>query len=358
MGPAIQLSDFDYELPREAIAQEPAEPRDAARLCVHFIGRDETVHARVRELPSFLASGDLVVVNDTRVRPARLFGRRPSGGAVELLLLEPLPPVEENGGRWRVLARPAAKLRAGETLVLADGELEAEPEERLERGTWIVRLAASGGEAVLDAIERVGTMPLPPYINRTPGDPRAAHDRERYQTVYAREPGAAAAPTAGLHFTPELLARLERDGIERASLTLHVGPGTFLPVESEDVDLHRMHAETFSVPPATAAAFERCRARQGRVLAVGTTSARALESAIGSDGRLASTAGETRLFLRPGSSFRAVDILMTNFHLPRSTLLMLVAAFAGRERTLRLYREALAQGYRFYSYGDAMLLMP
>jgi len=347
----MQLSDFDYDLPQGAVAQEPAEPRDGARLLAHRIGPDETVHARVRDLPDFVRAGDLLVVNDTRVRTARLLGRRPGGGALELLLLEPL-----GGARWRALARPASKLRAGEPLELADGALTAEPLERLERGAWIVRLGAPSGESVEDAIERVGLMPLPPYIRRERDDPRSALDRERYQTVYAREPGAAAAPTAGLHFTEELLDRLAALGVERASVTLHVGEGTFRPVEVEDLAAHAMHPERSRVPEETVAAVERCRARGGRVVAVGTTSVRALESAVGPDGRLRATDGETRLFLRPGSPFQVVDALMTNFHLPRSTLLMLVSAFAGRERTLRLYGEALAAGYRFYSYGDAMLL--
>ena len=350
----MQVSDFDYQLPEASIAQEPAEPRDAARLLVHWIGEDRTEHARVSELASYLAPGDLLVVNDTRVRPSRLLGQRSTGGAVELLLLE-----DRGQERWRVLARPAAKLRPGEVLSLADGQIEATPLERLERGAWIVRLAPRESGASLDElVERNARMPLPPYIRRErEGDPRTALDRERYQTVYARESGAVAAPTAGLHFTPALLERLEARGVERTAVTLHVGEGTFRPVEVERLDQHPMHAETARVGAPTVAAVEACRSRGGRVVAVGTTSVRSLESAVGPDGRLAPWAGETRLFLKPGDRFRVVDALMTNFHLPRSTLLMLVSAFAGRERTLRLYAEALERGYRFYSYGDAMLLI-
>jgi S-adenosylmethionine:tRNA ribosyltransferase-isomerase len=355
----VWLQDFDYDLPAEAIAQEAVEPRDAARLLAHDLKDGATEHARVRDLPRLLRAGDLLVVNDTRVRAARLLARRPSGGRVEVLLLAPLG---DDDGRWRVLARPASKLRPGEPLRVAAGAasaqagLRVDPLERGERGVWTVRLVPEADEPVEAAIARLGRMPLPPYIHRGEDDPRTAGDRERYQTVYAREPGSAAAPTAGLHFTPELLERLEAGGVERAQVTLHVGEGTFRPVEVDDPSRHPMHAERLRVPPETAAAVARCRARGGRVVAVGTTSVRALESAADGAGGVRASEGDTRLFLLPGAEFRVVDALLTNFHLPRSTLLMLVAAFAGRERTLALYREALEQGYRFYSYGDAMLL--
>jgi S-adenosylmethionine:tRNA ribosyltransferase-isomerase len=354
----MKVSDFDYELPAEHIAQEPVRPRDAARLLVHRVDEEGSEHARVRDLGRFLRAGDLLIVNDTRVRPARLAGSRPSGGAVELLLLEPA-----GGARWRTLARPAAKLRSGEELELEGGRVRATPIERGEGGEWLVELAdATGGagdsESFEELLERVGRMPLPPYIARPRGDdPQRAFDREAYQTVFARELGAAAAPTAGLHFTTELLTSLERAGVERAAVTLHVGVGTFRPVMVDDTEAHRMHAETYDLPVATVEAVARCRARGGRVVAVGTTSVRVLETCAREAGELRAGAGETRLFLTPGSGFQVVDALLTNFHLPRSTLLMLVSAFAGRERVLALYAEAIEAGYRFYSYGDAMLLL-
>lgn len=356
----MKLADFDYELPPERIAQQPAERRDAARLFVHSIARDASEHRSVRELPELLRPADLLVLNDTRVRRARLHARRASGGRVELLLLEP----EAGGSAWRALARPSARLRAGEELALEGGELGVRLTERLEQAgapsaQWRVELSASSGAPVdvEAALERHGELPLPPYIERAAGsDPRALVDRERYQTVYARSLGAVAAPTAGLHFTPELLSALAARGIASATLTLHVGLGTFQPVQAEDVREHAMHAESYELPRATVDAIAACRARGGRVIAVGTTSCRVLESCAQPDGSLRAGQGSTRLFLLPGSPLRAVDALLTNFHLPRSTLLMLVSAFAGRERVLRLYREAIERGYRFYSYGDAMLL--
>ncbi len=347
----MKVSDFDYELPAERIAQQPARPRDAARLLVHDPAGRGTEHRHVRDLDEILRAGDLLVVNDTRVRPARLCGQRATGGLVELLLLE-----AREDGRWRALARPAARLRAGEELELEGGRAIARPVERGSGGEWIVELRDSAGGDVEPLLERVGRMPLPPYIRRPRGvDPLRELDREDYQTVFARELGAVAAPTAGLHFTPELLERLERVGIERAALTLHVGEGTFRPVAVEDTDAHEMHAESYELPASTVDAVARCRERGGRVVAVGTTSVRVLETCARS-GELRAEVGDTRLFLTPGSSFRVVDVLLTNFHLPRSTLLMLVSAFVGRERMLALYAEAIERGYRFYSFGDAMLL--
>jgi S-adenosylmethionine:tRNA ribosyltransferase-isomerase len=354
----VRLSEFDYELPPERIAQEPAAVRDLARLFVHAIGADRSEHARVRDLPRFLRPGDLLVVNDTRVLAARLFARRASGGQVELFFVE---PGSADTLVWKVLVHPARKLRAGELLALEGGVVARMVErERLSGGApapeWLVRLEDSAG-APLDphaVFERVGHVPLPPYIARSD----AALDRERYQTVYAERPGAVAAPTAGLHFTPELLARLEQHGVRRVSITLHVGPGTFRPIKTDEIDAHRMHAERFEIPEAAVAAVRAARERGGRVVAVGTTCVRALESAAGETGELRALRGATELFLRPGQRFRVVDGLLTNFHLPRSTLLVLVSAFAGRERVLRLYREAIEQGYRFYSYGDAMLFLP
>ena len=355
----MKLSEFDYELPPERIAQEPLEERDRARLFVHRIAADESEHALVSGLPRFLAPGDLVVVNDTRVLPARLLATRASGGGVELLFVE---PAGEDPYVWNALVHPARKLRAGERLDLGVRDVFARMLERelLPGGKpameWHVRLEDGEGRPLdpLSILERVGHVPLPPYIERADG----ALDRERYQTVYAERSGAVAAPTAGLHFTPELFERLGERGVARASLTLHVGPGTFQPIKTDEIDAHRMHAERFEVPERTAAAVRAARARGGRVVAVGTTSVRALESAVDEAGELRAARGATALFLRPGHRFRAVDALLTNFHLPRSTLLVLVSAFAGRERVLRLYQEAIERGYRFYSYGDAMLLLP
>jgi S-adenosylmethionine:tRNA ribosyltransferase-isomerase len=360
----VKLADFDYDLPPRCIAQQPVEPRDAARLLHHEIAADRTAHRRVSDLPELLRAGDLVVVNDTRVRQARLLGTRASGGAVELLLLE---RVGGDASRWRVLAQPAKKLRAGDVLCLEGGSIEARCIER-RRGadgalepTWIVELADPSARArdVEQLLEQHGRTPLPPYIARSAELDAEARDadRARYQTVYAREVGAVAAPTAGLHFTPALLERLALRGVELAQVTLHVGLGTFQPVQAEDPREHRMHSECYTLPAATVAAIERARARGGRVIAVGTTSARVLESCADADGTLRAGAGATDLFLYPGKRLRVVDALLTNFHLPRTTLLMLVSAFAGRERVLRLYREAIAEGYRFYSYGDAMLLV-
>lgn len=356
----MRTADFDYELPPERIAQEPVSPRDAARLLVHRLGADETRHLRVRDLAELLAPGDLLVLNDTRVLAARLFVQRPSGARVELLFLEPVG----EAGAWRAMARPARKLRAGEELRLEDGTLVLRAVRRLvdEGGRpgpeWIVA-PLPGGCEIPELLERAGRVPLPPYIHRADDlDPRDELDRERYQTVYAREPGAVAAPTAGLHLTEELLARLAERGVERATVTLHVGPGTFRPVETEHMEEHRMHAERFHLPEETCAAVARCRARGGRVVCVGTTTVRVLESRASEDGALAPGSGSTDLFLLPGHRFRCVDALLTNFHLPRSTLLALVCAFGGTERVLALYREAVERGYRFYSYGDAMLLLP
>lgn len=354
----MKLSDFDYELPTGRIATQPCQPRDQARLFVHHRGADQSEHLRVRDLPGLLAPGDLLVVNDTRVRSARLLGRRESGGAVELLLLD-----RDATGRWRSLVKPAGRLRVGERLELEGGALHARLLERARAADdspapeWWLALEGPGDSE--DLLERHGRVPLPPYIRRERGgEPESPQDRTWYQTVFAREPGAVAAPTAGLHFTPELLAALEARGVERASVTLHVGLGTFQPVAVEDVASHRMHAERYELPESTARAVAAARARGGRVVAVGTTSVRVLESCADEHGVLRPGRGETALFLLPGARFRVVDALWTNFHLPQSTLLMLVSAFAGRERVLRLYAEAIERGYRFYSFGDAQLYLP
>jgi S-adenosylmethionine:tRNA ribosyltransferase-isomerase len=358
----VKLSEFDYQLSADRIAHEPARERDAARLMVHDVQHDRTEHRRVRDLPALLAPGDLLVVNDTRVLPARVLARRASGGVVELLLCEPAPP---HARAWRALVHPARKLRAGERLLVEGGPIVASMIERPRDAQgrpakeWLVDLFDPEAPecAVPELLERVGRVPLPPYIVRSARPSRACieADRVRYQTVYARASGAVAAPTAGLHFTPELLERLERAGVERCSVTLHVGQGTFEPVQVEDVREHRMHAERFVLPESTADAVRQARARGGRVVAVGTSTVRVLETCAGERGEVLAERGETRLFLLPGCRFRVVDALLTNFHLPRSTLLMLVSAFAGRERVLRLYHEAVQRGYRFYSFGDAQL---
>jgi S-adenosylmethionine:tRNA ribosyltransferase-isomerase len=341
----MRLSDFDYDLPEALVAQEPVSPRDASRLLVLPAGgRPE--HRRFTDLEGLLSPGDLLVFNDTKVIPARLVGRKESGGKVELLLCEPLEG--GLGRRWRALGQASKPIRAG-SLLAFDG-LAARVVEAEGEGFYLVELDREG-EALEAALGRAGRIPLPPYIRREPD----ARDRARYQTIWARAPGSAAAPTAGLHFTGELLARLEARGVRRTAVTLHVGPGTFLPIRGESIEEHRMHPERYEVSPRAAEEIDACRARGGRVVAVGTTSVRTLESAF--DGaRVAPGAGRTALFVRPGHPFRVVDDLVTNFHLPRSTLLMLVCAFGGTERVLSAYRDAVSAGYRFFSYGDAMLL--
>jgi S-adenosylmethionine:tRNA ribosyltransferase-isomerase len=344
----LRVSDFHYDLPPELIALRPVEPRDAARLLVHERLPDRTRHLGVRDLPDLLAPGDLLVLNDTRVLPHRLIGRLPTGGRLEVLILE------RDADLGRGFVKPARKLRLGRAVELEGGRLRLVPLEALGGGLFRFRLEAAGG--VDRALEEVGRAPLPPYIHRADADDPAV-DRERYQTVFARRPGAVAAPTAGLHFSPELLDRLEQRGIGRAFVTLHVGEGTFAPLRVEAVEDHEMHEEVYELPEATAAAIARTRARGGRVVAIGTTAARTLETCATGAGTVESGAGRTRLFLYPGRPLRVVDALFTNFHLPESTLLMLVAAFAGRERILRVYAEAIAARYRFFSYGDAMLLL-
>ncbi|HEX5758490.1 MAG TPA: tRNA preQ1(34) S-adenosylmethionine ribosyltransferase-isomerase QueA [Thermoanaerobaculia bacterium] len=335
----LRAADFDYPLPAAAIAQRPLARGESRLLALDRAGRER--HRRVRDLPALLRPGDLLVVNDTRVIPARLFARRPGGGRIELLLVERVGPAE-----WEALARPAAKARTGAVLELAPG-LTVEVVARVGSG----RLRLRFSEPIEPHLERLGHVPLPPYIRRAD----EAADRERYQTVYARQPGAVAAPTAGLHLSEEVLAALAAAGVERTEITLHVGPGTFKPVTAERVAEHRMERERYAIGEPAAAAVRRARAERRRVVAVGTTVVRALEAAAAHAGEVAPGAGVTELFITPGFRFRAVDVLLTNFHLPRSTLLMLVAAFAGRERLLAAYAEAVAAGYRFYSYGDAML---
>lgn len=354
--------DFDYALPEERIAQRPAARGESRLLVVDAEGADR--HRRVRDLPALLRPGDLLVVNDTRVIPARLFARRrPGGGRVEILLVEKVGPRE-----WDALVRPGRKARPGTALDLAPG-LEAEMVDRPDEpepgpGGGDGRRRVRFSEPVEPWLDRLGHVPLPPYIRRTD----EAADRETYQTVYARSPGAIAAPTAGLHLSEELLAELASRGIGTAAVTLHVGIGTFQPVTATLVHEHRMERERYAIPEETADRIAATRAAGGRVVAVGTTVVRTLEGAAaeaaeGAGRDAADPArpvrageGSTALFIVPGFRFRVVDALMTNFHLPRSTLLMLVSAFAGRERVLAAYREAIDEGYRFYSYGDAMLV--
>jgi S-adenosylmethionine:tRNA ribosyltransferase-isomerase len=342
----MRVDAFDFELPRERIADRPARPRDGARLLV--VRRRALDDRRVRDLPALLRPRDIVVVNDTRVIPARLVGRR-GEARVEVTLHKRL-----GAGLWRAFALPAKRLRRGDTVRFAD-DLAAEVTARDDGGEVTLSFDRTG--AAFDAaLARRGAIPLPPYIPRPHGPDE--RDRTDYQTMFAVRPGAVAAPTAGLHFTPRLVRALDRAGIERAMVTLHVGAGTFVPVRVADTDDHRMHAESGEIDSAAAVAIADARARGGRVVAVGTTVLRLLEHAAGHGGAVRSFAGETDLFITPGYRFRAVDLLLTNFHLPRSTLFMLVCAFAGLERMRAAYAHALGAGYRFYSYGDACLLHP
>ncbi len=339
----MRVDDFDFELPRGLIADHPASPRDAARLL--HVARGSLHDRIVRDLPDLLRPGDLLVVNDTRVIAARLRGRI-GAGSVEATLHKRL-----DATTWLAFARPAKKLKPGSVVDFGAG-LAAETVEKRDGGEVALRFNAAG-EALLAALERQGEMPLPPYIKRQTAQPA---DRRDYQTMFARHAGAVAAPTAGLHFTPALMERLEARGIGRTSVTLHVGAGTFLPVKVEDTDDHRMHSEWGSISPAAADAIAAARAKGGRIVAVGTTALRLLESAARADGTVPAFEGETDIFITPGYRFKAVDLLLTNFHLPRSTLFMLVCAFAGMARMRQAYEHAKATGYRFYSYGDACLL--
>ena len=337
----MQLADFDYELPPELIAQLPAAQRSGSRLL--HLAPGATLDRRILDLPQLLRPRDLLVFNDTRVIPARVLGHKDSGGKVQLLL-------ERITGEREFIAQVGASKtpKAGTLIRVGDDTLET-----LGREDDMFHLRLQGGGTALEFFQRHGQLPLPPYITHVPD----ARDAERYQTVFAVSAGAVAAPTAGLHFDEALLAALRTRGVDTATLTLHLGAGTFQPIRTEDLAQHRMHAERFEVTPQLCAAIAACKAAGGRVVAVGTTVARALESA-SAGGTLQAGAGDTRLFITPGYVFKTIDLLLTNFHLPRSTLLMLVCAFGGHERLMAAYRHAVAQRYRFFSYGDAMLIEP
>jgi S-adenosylmethionine:tRNA ribosyltransferase-isomerase len=337
----LTLDDFDYELPPELIAQHPASRRASSRLL--RVSGSELHDCRFSDLPQFLARGDLLVFNDTRVIKARLLGKKQTGGRIEVL-------IERMLGSHEALAhiRASHAPRAGARLLLGEA-IEAEVTDRVDD---LYRLRFTGEVPLAELLDRHGTVPLPPYIARPP----IAEDERRYQTVYARSPGAAAAPTAGLHFDKAMLAALRAAGVELAFLTLHVGAGTFQPVRTQDLSQHRMHAEAYEIPPQTASAIAAARRGGKRVIAVGTTSVRALEASAARHGNVVEGAGETDLFITPGYPFRVVDRMLTNFHLPKSTLLMLVSAFAGVEPVRHAYRHAIALRYRFFSYGDAMLI--
>ena len=364
----MRTRELDYELPEALIAQHPAEPRDVAQLWVQSIGEDAYQAAQVRDLAGFLDPRDLLVFNNTKVLPARVFARRDSGARIELLFLEPVGEATTgsegrgHGGEWLALVRPAKKPKVEEVLEVAGGiEVHMLARVRDAAGEptaqWRVRLhdPAAPSRSTEEILQAVGEMPLPPYIRRDGGPD--ANDAHRYQTVFARNPGAVAAPTAGLHFTPEVMASLADKGVASTEVTLHVGLGTFLPIQAERIEDHRMHFERYAVSESVVAAVEACRDRGGRVIAVGTTSARALEAAAAS-GKLQPGQGRTDLFIAPGYSYRVVDGLFTNFHLPGSTLLLLVGALFGMGETMELYRRAIEARWRFYSYGDAMLLLP
>ena len=339
----MKTSDFNFELPQELIAQTPLERRDASRLMTLNKETGETGHYHFYDLPKFLRPGDCLVLNDSRVLPARLIGHRPTGGACEVLLL-----TDKGEGVWECLVRPGRKLRSGARVNFGDGELTAQVERELEDGKRLVRFHYQG--IFLEVLERLGRMPLPPYIKA------ALQDKERYQTVYSRVTGSAAAPTAGLHFTPELLRQIQEMGVRVCYVTLHVGLGTFRPVKAEDIQDHEMHAEFCQISQETADIINQTRSAGGRVVCVGTTSCRTVESFAAEDGTMTARSGWTSIFIYPGYRFKVLDALITNFHLPESTLIMLVSTLAGREHVLAAYREAVEKRYRFFSFGDAMLI--
>ena len=341
----MNTSDFYYELPQELIAQTPLQKRDNSRLMTLNRVTGKTGHHHFHDLPDFLNPGDCLILNDSRVLPARLLGQRlPGGGACEVLLL-----IDRGERVWECLVRPGRKMRTGTKLSFGSGELTAEVTEELEDGNRLIRFDYEG--IFLEVLERLGKMPLPPYIKEE------LQDQERYQTVYSRVPGSAAAPTAGLHFTPELLKTIQDKGVSIGYVTLHVGLGTFRPVKEDTIEAHEMHSEFCTIPQETADLINRTKAQGGRCICVGTTSCRTLESWAGEDGHMEAKAGWTDIYIYPGYRFKVMDGLVTNFHLPASTLIMLVSAFAGREHVLAAYEEAVRERYRFFSFGDAMLIV-
>ena len=344
MNDAMMTKDFWYDLPEELIAQTPLERRDASRLMVMNRETGEICHRHFFDIVEYLRPGDCLVMNDSRVLPARLLGHRPSGGAVEVLLLRDL------GEKcWECLCKPGRKMQVGSEVVFGNGELTAVVREVREDGNRVVEFRYEG--IFLEVLERLGKMPLPPYIKEE------LADQERYQTVYSREVGSAAAPTAGLHFTQELLDKIRNMGVNTAFVTLHVGLGTFRPVKAEQITDHHMHSELCMMSEETADVLNRTKREGGRIICVGTTSCRTLESLAGEDGRFAAGSKWTDIFIYPGYRFKAMDGLVTNFHLPESTLVMLVSAFAGREHVLNAYAEAVKERYRFFSFGDAMCII-
>ncbi len=339
----LKTHDFWYDLPEELIAQTPLQQRDASRLLALDVKTGKTQHRHFYDILDYLQPGDCLVMNNSRVLPARLLGHRPTGGAVEVLLLRDL-----GDKKWECLCKPGRKMQAGHEVIFGNGELTAVVSEVLDDGNRIVEFRYEG--IFLEVLERLGKMPLPPYIRAE------LEDQERYQTVYSKQTGSAAAPTAGLHFTNELLDRIRAKGVETAFVTLHVGLGTFRPVKAENLADHHMHSELCMMDAATAATLNAVRRRGGRIICVGTTSCRTLESLVNPDGSFEAKSKWTDIFIFPGYTFKAMDGLITNFHLPESTLVMLVSAFAGREAVLRAYEEAVAQRYRFFSFGDAMYI--
>lgn len=339
----MKKSDFNFFLPERLIAQTPLEKRDNSKLLLLNKNDGQVSHEHFYDLPEHLKEGDCLVLNNSRVLPARLIGARTTGGAVELVLLRDL-----GEGRWECLSRPGRKTKPGTQLVFGDGELKAQVEGVAEGGNRIIKFEYEG--IFLEVLERLGKMPLPPYIREE------LNDSERYQTVYSRELGSAAAPTAGLHFTKELLDRIAEKGVKICFVTLHVGLGTFRPVKEDEIENHEMHSEFCIIPEETASIVNETKQNGGRVIAVGTTSCRTLESFSKPDGSLEATSGWTDIFIYPGYSFKCVDALVTNFHLPESTLIMLVSALAGRENVLSAYNTAVENEYRFFSFGDAMFI--
>lgn len=339
----MKTSDFYYDLPQELIAQTPLDRRDSSRLLTLDKTSGKTEDHHFYELPQFLRPGDCLVLNNSRVLPARLIGHRPTGGAVEILLL-----VDKGGDVWECLVRPGKKLREGARVSFGEGQLQAEIKEVLPGGNRLVHFEYQG--IFLEVLEELGRMPLPPYIKAE------LQDQERYQTVYSKVVGSAAAPTAGLHFTPELMAEIEAMGVKLCYVTLHVGLGTFRPVKEEDILEHEMHSEYCVIPQETADIINETKNNGGRVICVGTTSCRTIESWAQEDGTMVATGGWTDIFIYPGYRFKVMDALVTNFHLPESTLIMLVSALAGRENVLNAYKGAVEKGYRFFSFGDAMFI--